>query len=121
MATILIIDDEPLTTEMLATFLRVIGHDAVEAYNCGDARVRLSYTVPDAILLDIMLPDGSGVDFCRELRAQPAWENVPIVMISAISPPLINESKAAGATEYLSKPIALPHLRRTLAGVGIGS
>lgn len=119
MATILIVDDEPLTNEMLATFLRIMGHDAVEAYTCDEARVRLSYTQPDAILLDIMLPDGNGVEFCRELRQVPACAQVPILMISATSPPLVEESRAAGATDYLRKPIALGHLRQLLGEVGV--
>jgi DNA-binding response OmpR family regulator len=119
MATILIIDDEPLTTEMLATFIRLFGHEAVEAYTCADARVRLGYIEPALILLDIMLPDMSGIDFCRELRAQPRFAEVPILMISATTPPRIEESQAAGATDYLVKPVTLHTVRSALNRMGL--
>lgn len=119
MGKILIIDDEPLTTEMLSTFLRIIGHESVEAFTCAEARAKLLYTTPDAILLDIMLPDMNGIEMCRELRATPETRQMPIIMVSAYAPPLIDQALAAGATGYLSKPISLNVLRSELLNVGI--
>jgi CheY-like chemotaxis protein len=121
MAKILIVDDEHMTTEMLGTFLKIMGHEALEALNCRQAWDKLSYTSPDAVLLDIMLPDTDGLEMCRQLRANPPTSQVPIIMISAYAPPLHKEANEAGATAYLSKPINIQGLRNTLTQVGIKS
>jgi DNA-binding response OmpR family regulator len=119
MAKILIVDDEHMTTEMLATFLKLMGHEAVDAFNCKQAWDKLAYLNPDAVLLDIMLPDVNGLDMCRQLRRNSATTDLPIIMISAYSPPLTREADEAGANAYLVKPISLQSLRNTLASVGI--
>src|SRR5215216_6220372 len=107
MARILIVDDEHLIVEMLSTFLRLLGHQSIDAYSCRQAKDRLAYEEPDAILLDIMLPDSSGIDLCRELRAEAATAHLPIIIISAHAPPMIQQATEAGANAYLSKPINL--------------
>ncbi len=119
MAQILIVDDEYLTVEMLATFLRLIGHEAVEALSARQAWDRLALETPDAILLDIMLPDQSGLDVCKALREKPEFATVPVIVISATAPPLTREAKAAGATDYLAKPINLASLKAALANAGV--
>jgi two-component system phosphate regulon response regulator PhoB len=91
----------------------------VGALNRRQTLDRLAYDLPDAILLDIMLPDGNGIDICHELRARPDTASVPIVMISAYSPPLIKEAETAGANGYLMKPIRLDELKATLVRVGV--
>jgi DNA-binding response OmpR family regulator len=119
MAKILIVDDEHLTTEMLSTFLRIIGHESIEAFSSRQAWDKLSYEEPDAILLDIMLPDVSGIDMCRQLRENVATAHLPIIMISAHAPPMLKEADEAGANAYLVKPINLQNLKNTLISVGI--
>ena len=119
MAKILIVDDEHLTTEMLGTFLRIIGHDSVEAFSSKQAWDKLAYEALDAILLDIMLPDMNGLEMCRQLRSNPSTAQLPIIMISAYAPPLTKEANEAGANAYLAKPINLQSLKNTLATVGI--
>lgn len=120
MAQILIVDDEYLTTEMLSTFLNIIGHQATEAYSGHEMWTKLHYTQPDAILLDIMLPDSNGLELCRDLRADERTAKVPIIIISAHAPPMNREADAAGADAYLVKPISLQRLRDVLAEVGVG-
>lgn len=119
MKKILIIDDEYLTVEMLSTFLRIIGHDTLQALNAQQARERVAAFSPDAILLDIMLPDVNGIELCRELRAMPSTAHTPIVMISAQAPPLLKEAEAAGANGYLVKPLNIMGLRKALESVGV--
>ncbi len=121
MAKILIVDDEHLTTEMLGTFLRLIGHDSMEAFSSGQAWDKLAVEIPDAVLLDIMLPDVNGLVLCRQLRENPSTANVPIIMISAHAPPMTQEASEAGANAYLAKPINLQNLKNTLIGIGITS
>jgi DNA-binding response OmpR family regulator len=121
MAKILIVDDEHMTTEMLATFLKIMGHEAVDAFSSKQAWDKLAYVTTDAVLLDIMLPDVNGIDMCRQLRKHSATTEVPIIIISAYSPPLTQEATDAGANAYLVKPISLQSLKNTLASVGIGA
>ncbi len=119
MAKILIVDDEQLTVEMLSTFLNLIGHESIGALSGKQTWDKLAYEEPDAILLDIMLPDDNGLDICRALRARPETIAVPVIMISAFAPPLIEEANKAGANGYLAKPIQLSALKSALADVGI--
>ena len=120
MATILIVDDEYMTVEMLATFLRLIGHDTTEALTARQAWDQIELHTPDAVLLDIMLPDQNGLEMCKELRQKPDLVDIPVIIISAAAPPLIKEAKEAGASEYLAKPISLSILKEKLQNVGIG-
>ncbi len=117
MAKILIIDDEELTLEMLATFLQLSGHHALSAIDSRQGWSILSQEDPEAILLDIQLPDKNGLVMCRELRENPDTADLPIIMISAHAPPLIEEALQAGATSYLAKPINLKTLQSALAEV----
>lgn len=119
MAQILIVDDEPLTVEMLSTFLNLIGHEPVGALSTNQTWDRLAYVEPDAILLDIMLPDGNGLDICKQLRADERWTDIPVIIISAHSPPRTAEAKQVGANGYLEKPIKLDALKSALREVGI--
>lgn len=119
MAKILIIDDEHLTCKMLATFASIIGHESAEVFNSKEAWERLAVELPDVFLLDVMLPDVSGLELCRQLRANPPTANIPIIMISAYAPPLSHEASEAGANVYLSKPISIQSLKKALIGVGI--
>jgi DNA-binding response OmpR family regulator len=119
MAKILIVDDEPLTVEMLSTFLNLSGHDPIGALSNSQTWDKLAYEEPDAILLDIMLPDGNGLEICKQLRANPKWASVPVIIISAHSPPMTAEATAAGANGYLAKPIKLNTLKDALQEVGI--
>lgn len=114
MAKILIIDDEQLTLDMLATFLQMIGHNPLLAIDGRQGWSILEYDKPEAILLDIQLPDTNGIDMCHEIRSKAENDDVPIIMISAHSPPLIAAAKEAGADDYLAKPIGLKDLQSTL-------
>jgi DNA-binding response OmpR family regulator len=119
MAKILIVDDEHLTIEMLSTFLSLIGHQAVGALSNRQTWDKLAYEEPDAVLLDIMLPDGNGLEICRKLREGEKTKNLPIIMISAHFPPMTREATDAGANGYLTKPIKLDALKNALGEVGI--
>jgi CheY-like chemotaxis protein len=116
---ILVVDDEHLTVDMLSHFLTLSGYEPVGVYSSRQMWDRLAYDVPDAILLDIMLPDGDGVDLCRKLMTDPATQHIPIIMISARNPPATSESQAAGAKEYFNKPIDLKRLQQALQNLGL--
>jgi DNA-binding response OmpR family regulator len=119
MAKILIVDDEHLTIEMLSTFLGLIGHQSIGALSNRQTWDKLAYEEPDAVLLDIMLPDGNGLEICRKLRAGDSTKHLPIIMISAHFPPMTREATEAGANGYLTKPIKLDALKKALFDVGV--
>lgn len=115
MAKILVIDDEQLTLEMLSHFLTISGYEAIPAIDSRQGWSKLAYESPDAILLDIQLPDTNGLLMCKELRSKPETAEMPIIMISAHAPPMIAEAQEAGADDYLMKPIRLKTLQETIA------
>ena len=72
---------------------------------------RLQGPKPDLILLDVHLPDASGQEFLRLVKANPETTHIPVIMISADAmPEQIESALAAGAQSYLTKPVQLPSL-----------
>jgi DNA-binding response OmpR family regulator len=119
MAKVLIVDDEPLTTDMLSTLLNMIGHEPIAAHSGRQTWDKLAYEEPDLVLLDIMLPDDNGLNVCRQLRANELTKNIPVIMISAHYPPMEFEATQAGANGYLMKPIKFDKLKMMLVEFGI--
>jgi DNA-binding response OmpR family regulator len=102
---LLIVDDEPLTVEMLSIFLQINGHDCIGAYNGTDGLLMAQTEQPDLLILDLMMPDMEGWEVCATLRAQPAHAKVPVVILSArTDSAAIEQAYASGANVYLTKP-----------------
>ena len=106
--TILIVEDEPQMLRLLGLTLEREGYRIVAAQTAVATRAQLQKTTPDLIILDVMLPDMSGLALCQELRQQPATAATPILMLSALGqvPDKVAGLKA-GADEYVVKPIEL--------------
>ncbi len=109
--TVLIVDDEPETAEMLAEMLRLIGYRTVKSYG-GAASINLvSKERPDAVLLDMVMPDISGIDILRYVRRDPQLLHIPVVVVSArCLPSDIKTGMEAGASAYLAKPVSFNDL-----------
>ena len=108
--TILICDDEPPLRELVQAALGD-RYDFVEAENVDDAESVLSETTPALIVLDVMLPGRSGLDFLTELRSGVAARDVPVVVVSAWQAPEQQRAAlAAGASAFLGKPFDPAHL-----------
>jgi two-component system KDP operon response regulator KdpE len=105
---VLVVDDEPQFLRALATNLRGAGYDVETATTAAEALAAAGLRPPDAIVLDLLLPDGSGIEVCRELRT---WSEAPIVLVSAVGE---EEEKIAaldaGADDYVTKPFAIGEL-----------
>jgi two-component system, OmpR family, KDP operon response regulator KdpE len=105
---ILVVDDEPQILRALQTTLRGAGYDVVTAATAEDALTVAAVQPPEAVILDLVLPDGSGVEVCRELRT---WTLVPILILSAVGEE--REKVAAldaGADDYVTKPFGVDEL-----------
>ena len=114
-ARILVVDDEPQFLRALATNLRGAGYDVETATTAAEALSAAGLRPPDAVILDLLLPDGSGRDVTRELRA---WSKVPIILVSAVGDD--DEKIAAldaGADDYVTKPFAIGELLARLRAV----
>jgi two-component system KDP operon response regulator KdpE len=112
---ILVVDDEPQFLRALVTNLRGAGYDVDTAATKVDALAAAALRPPDAVILDLLLPDGTGTEVCRELRA---WSEAPIVVVSAVGDE--NEKIAAldaGADDYVTKPFAIAELLARLRAV----
>lgn len=106
-ATILIVDDEPAQLELLWYNLEKAGFETVHADNGLRAIDLVEDTDPDLVVLDWMMPEASGIDVCRELRARASTRLLPIIMLSARG----EEGDRAlgldtGADDYITKPFS---------------
>ena len=104
-ARLLLIDDDARLTAMLGDYLRAAGLSVEAAANLGEGRARIAAQSFDAVVLDLMLPDGDGLDLCRELRADPRTRQLPLLMLTARAEPLDRVvGLELGADDYLPKP-----------------
>ncbi|WP_281291724.1 response regulator transcription factor [Saccharothrix saharensis] len=106
---ILVVDDEAYLAELVAMALRYEGFETATAASRAEARTRTAAFEPDLLVLDVVLPDGSGVDFCRELRR--AGHRAPVVFLTARD---ATEDKITGLTaggdDYVTKPFSIEEL-----------
>jgi two-component system KDP operon response regulator KdpE len=103
-ARVLVVDDEPQILRALQLKLRTAGYAVETAATAAEALMKAAMRPPEAIILDLLLPDGSGTEVCRELRS---WSTVPIVVLSAVGEE--GEKIAAldaGADDYVTKPFS---------------
>jgi DNA-binding response OmpR family regulator len=102
---LLLIDDDARLTRMVGDYLRTQGFDVDTAGTLAEGRMRLGAASYDALVLDLMLPDGDGLDFTRELRGQPATRRLPLMMLTARGEPTDRiVGLELGADDYLPKP-----------------
>jgi len=112
---VLVVDDEPQILRALSTSLRAAGYEVETAATAQTALAQAAMRPPDAFILDLVLPDGSGTDVCRELRG---WTPAPVIVLSAVG----DESEKvaafdAGADDYVTKPVGLDELLARLRAV----
>jgi two-component system KDP operon response regulator KdpE len=103
-----VVDDEPQILRALSTTLRGAGYDVGTAATAEEALAAAAMRPPDAVILDLILPDGNGTDVARQLRQ---WTDVPIVVLSAVGDE--REKVAAldaGADDYVTKPFGIDEL-----------
>ena len=105
---VLAVDDEPQILRALATILTGAGYEVETATTGEEALARAALRPPDAVVLDLMLPDTSGIDVCRELRA---WTQAPILIVSIVGDEAEKiEALDAGADDYVTKPFGVGEL-----------
>lgn len=114
---LLVVDDDPEVRDLLVRALKRDRHDVVAVASVAAARASLQQGGIDLVVLDLALPDGNGVDLCRELSHMP--HPVPVLMLTARSE--VRErvrALDAGADDFLGKPFAVAELRARVRAVG---
>ena len=105
---ILVVDDEPQILRALLTNLRGAGYEVTTAASVEEALAEAAMRPPDAVILDLLLPDGNGTDVCRELRR---WSDVPVIVLSAVGEEAEKVAALdAGADDYVTKPFGIDEL-----------
>jgi DNA-binding response OmpR family regulator len=113
--TILVVDDEPTLRETLAEALESEGHRVVTAADGREALLRFRAEKPDLVLLDLMLPELSGIEVCRIIRAE---SGVPIIMLTAKDAELDKVvGLELGADDYVTKPFSLRELTARIRAI----
>ena len=108
---ILLVDDEPHLRELIRYMLELGGFQVVEAEDGLDALDKMEEMDPDAMVLDVMMPNMDGISLCKKLRAMPEYASLPIIMLSGKTQhQAVQEGLAAGANQYLCKPITMDEI-----------
>jgi two-component system KDP operon response regulator KdpE len=103
-ARVLVVDDEPQILRAVQMKLRGAGYTVETAETAEEALMKAAMRPPDAIILDVLLPDRSGTDVCRELRT---WTTAPVLVLSAVGEESEKiEALDAGADDYVTKPFS---------------
>lgn len=111
--TILIADDDRVLTLVLGTQLKRAGYQVVIVYDAMQAIMAAMRNPPDAILLDVSMPGGTGLQVLRQLKNSVKTNLVPIIVITgSLEPGMAAKVKSLGADEFMTKP---PDVERLLA------
>jgi DNA-binding response OmpR family regulator len=116
--TVMIIEDEPDAAEMFAEMMRVNGFRVLKMFSSVPAIPMLSNEKPDVVILDIMMPDISGLEVLRYMRRETDLASIPVIVVSAKSMPSdIKIGLDAGASIYLTKPVGFLDLKQAVEQV----
>jgi len=115
MKRILIADDDRVTVQVVSSVLKAAGYDLSVAYDGMQAVMMAVKQPPDAVILDIGMPGGTGLHVLERLRASSKTTAVPILVITALTDPkLPDRVRTLGANDFLPKPVAADRLRAAL-------
>ena len=119
--TVLIIEDEEDAAELFAEMMRVSGFRVVKTSRSTPALSIMTAEKPDVVLLDIMIPEISGLDILRQMQRDPILAKIPVIVVTAKSMPAdIKNGMEAGASTYLTKPVGFLDLKEAV-GRALGS
>jgi two-component system sensor histidine kinase ChiS len=112
---ILVVDDEPDTADLFAEMMQLNGYRVLKSNEGTQAMRLVAREKPDLVVLDVMMPDVSGLEVLRFMRRDPRLEQIPVLVVSAkITPDEIQAGLKAGANLYLTKPVSYGELRRAV-------
>lgn len=105
-AKVLVVDDNAANAQLLEAYLKDCPWQTFVASSGAEALQKAQALDPDIILLDIMMPDISGLEVCRRLKSDPEKRDIPIIMVTALTElEDIEQAVEAGTDDFLSKPV----------------
>jgi len=109
--SILVVDDSTTNIVLLEAILEEKGYRINKAFSVSEAIHSMTKTLPDLILLDLLMPKISGFEFLEQLRKEVRSKNIPVIVISAITDKKnISSIRQMTAVEFVSKPVDIPKL-----------
>lgn len=118
MKHILIVDDDAFIRRPIQSLLREDGYHTATATDADEGAREIERERPDLIILDVMMPGKDGVTWCAELKGDPTYSRIPIVLLSAHGQEEERErGLAAGAVDFMSKPYSPVELRRRVGEI----
>jgi twitching motility two-component system response regulator PilH len=115
MSRILVVDDSSTYRQMISEVLAGQGHEIALAVNGADGLEKITSFRPDLVVLDVVMPEMNGYDVCRNLRKDPATQNLPVLMCSSKDEASdLYWGKKQGASAYLVKPFDSAELLATV-------
>ena len=118
MARILVVDDDPDLVESVTVSLEKKNHVVIPAYGGIEGLEKARKEKPDAIILDVMMPDKNGYEVCKELKADPGCQNIPILLLTAVASKISTTAYThrmgmeTEADDYVDKPVEPKELVR---------
>lgn len=110
-AKVMIVDDDPQTLETVMALFRPWGVEVTALADPTQFWQTLTNNPPDLLVLDVEMPEISGIDLCKVVRKDAQWEQLPIIFLTAhTEPDIVNRVYAVGADDFVSKPIVGPEL-----------
>lgn len=116
--TVVVVEDETDAAEMFAEMMRVSGFRVLKSHSSTLAINIIQAEKPDIVILDVMMPDVSGLEVLKFMRRDPTLSNIPVIVVSAKSMPGdIKTGLEAGASVYLTKPVGFLDLKQAVEKV----
>lgn len=116
---ILVVDDDPGVRDIIKKLFDIVHFEMIEARSAREAALILKQeALPDCMVLDLMMPEVSGLEFLRQLRAKSEFDQLPVVILSALADPdTIRKGLATGADRYVTKPYLVNSLVKVVQEV----
>jgi CheY-like chemotaxis protein len=111
--TVMLVDDDPQLRHVVSMFFELEGYNVVQAKDGREAITLLAEYVPDVILLDLMMPEVTGLEVVQHVRSMKNLKDIPVVVFTAAEMKE-EELQAAGADRFITKPYSLEGLRRVV-------
>jgi two-component system alkaline phosphatase synthesis response regulator PhoP len=111
MAKILVVDDDPDLVESVTMILENKNHEVIQAYGGIEGLEKAKAEKPDAIILDVMMPDKDGYEVCKELKGDPEYSDIPILLLTAVVSQISSSTYTSRmgmeteADDYIDKPV----------------
>jgi two-component system alkaline phosphatase synthesis response regulator PhoP len=118
MARILVVDDDPDLVESVTILLEQKQHEVIPAYGGIEGLEKAKKEKPDAIILDVMMPDKNGYEVCKELKGDPKYQDIPILLLTAVASKISSTTYThrmgmeTEADDYVDKPVEAKELVR---------